>query len=321
MWVANTLHQFVLRHPTLAHAPTVWIALLSSSLWPPMSILQPPNEQNKTVPFTCSQRRRFSKLLKQSLAPPRFNAGIRSTSCAVRTLSVSDKKATSRPLRQRLFNAQTSEPLRPSMYAFYVFSVAPPCSATPIAPLSCHQTQAKIERGTRRTCVCDLSLSLLIHCNATKVLPCASRPLTKSVRNRAAHFSTARCRQQNPVARPLGVSFNASPNGSSSSSSNARISWGQYESDHLGLIRKHLNHSLPLRLSWHRHSSRKDHSTERNRQRSTKLKAKAKSIGPFTISLATYESSRSPRIMFPTSRFDSCRRRVCCRLTPTKRSP
>jgi hypothetical protein len=37
-----------------------------------------------------------------------------------------------------------------------------------------------------------------------------------------------------------------------------------------------------------------------------KLKAKAKSIGPFTISLATYKSSRSQRIMFPTSRFDSC---------------
>jgi hypothetical protein len=31
-WVANTLHQVVLRHPTLALAPTVWIALLSLSL-------------------------------------------------------------------------------------------------------------------------------------------------------------------------------------------------------------------------------------------------------------------------------------------------
>ena len=76
-WVANTLHQVILCHPALAFAPTVWIALLSLSLWPPTSIMQPPNEQNKTVPFTRSQRRRFSKLLKQSLAPPRFNAGIR----------------------------------------------------------------------------------------------------------------------------------------------------------------------------------------------------------------------------------------------------
>ena len=30
-----------------------------------------------TVPFTRSQRRHYSKLLRQSLAPPRFNAGIR----------------------------------------------------------------------------------------------------------------------------------------------------------------------------------------------------------------------------------------------------
>jgi hypothetical protein len=31
-WVINTLHQVVLRQPTLALAPTVWIALLSLSL-------------------------------------------------------------------------------------------------------------------------------------------------------------------------------------------------------------------------------------------------------------------------------------------------
>ena len=76
-WVANTLHQVILCHPALAFAPAVWIAVLSLSLWPPTSILQPPNKQNKTVPFTRSQRRRFSKLLKQSLAPPGINAGIR----------------------------------------------------------------------------------------------------------------------------------------------------------------------------------------------------------------------------------------------------
>ncbi len=39
--------------------------------------LQPPEEQNDTVPLTCSQCRRFAKLLKPSLAQPRFNAGIR----------------------------------------------------------------------------------------------------------------------------------------------------------------------------------------------------------------------------------------------------
>ena len=62
-WVANTLHQVVLRQPTLALAHTVWIALLSLSLWPPTSLLQP-HEQNQTVPITRSQRRRFSKILK-----------------------------------------------------------------------------------------------------------------------------------------------------------------------------------------------------------------------------------------------------------------
>jgi hypothetical protein len=76
-WVVNSLHLVVLRQPTLALAPTVWIALLSLSLWPPTSLFEPPNEQNETVPLTRRQRRRFSKFLKQSLAPPRFNAGIR----------------------------------------------------------------------------------------------------------------------------------------------------------------------------------------------------------------------------------------------------
>jgi hypothetical protein len=76
-WVVNALHQVVLRQPSLALAPTVWIALLSLSLWPPTSLFEPPNEQNETVTLTRRQRRRFSKLLKQSPSPPCFNAGIR----------------------------------------------------------------------------------------------------------------------------------------------------------------------------------------------------------------------------------------------------
>jgi hypothetical protein len=76
-WVVNALHQVVLRQPSLALAPTVWTALLSLSLLPPTSLFEPPNEQNETVTLTRRQRRRFSKLLKQSPAPPRFNAGIR----------------------------------------------------------------------------------------------------------------------------------------------------------------------------------------------------------------------------------------------------
>ena len=77
-WVANTLHQVVLDHPTLALAPTLWIALFFLSLWPP-SFPDPPLDFTTTsVPFTRPQRRRFSRILKKSFqAPPRFNAGIR----------------------------------------------------------------------------------------------------------------------------------------------------------------------------------------------------------------------------------------------------
>jgi hypothetical protein len=71
-WVVNSVHQVVLRQPTLALAPTDWVALLS------LSLFEPPKEQSETVPLTRRQRRRFTKLLKQSLAPPRFNAGIAS---------------------------------------------------------------------------------------------------------------------------------------------------------------------------------------------------------------------------------------------------
>jgi hypothetical protein len=41
-WITNALHQVVLCQSTLALAPTVWVALLSLSLWPPTSLLKPP---------------------------------------------------------------------------------------------------------------------------------------------------------------------------------------------------------------------------------------------------------------------------------------
>ncbi len=53
-WVANTLHQVLLHQTTLALAPTVWVVLLALSLWQPTSIMQPPKNQNKTVPLTRS---------------------------------------------------------------------------------------------------------------------------------------------------------------------------------------------------------------------------------------------------------------------------
>ncbi|KAI2493992.1 hypothetical protein MHU86_20523 [Fragilaria crotonensis] len=78
-WVANNLHQLVLHQPTLLLAPTVWIALLFMSVWPPKSFLQSPVAPTapSSPPFTRHQRRRFSRLLKKSFAPPRFNSGIR----------------------------------------------------------------------------------------------------------------------------------------------------------------------------------------------------------------------------------------------------
>ncbi|KAI2507770.1 hypothetical protein MHU86_6666 [Fragilaria crotonensis] len=79
VWVANNLHQVLLRHPTLAFAPTVWIALLFMSVLPPKSFTQSPVAPTapSSPPFTRHQRRRFSRLLKKSFAPPRFNSGIR----------------------------------------------------------------------------------------------------------------------------------------------------------------------------------------------------------------------------------------------------
>jgi hypothetical protein len=110
-----------------------------------------------TVPFTRSQRRHYSKLLRQSLAPPRFNAGIRA-----------NKLHRSYPLRLRQQGLVT--PSAPTIAqrsdfrkfktlrsALCVLSVAPSCSATPIAPLLCRLTQVRRERGrTTRTCVCNL---------------------------------------------------------------------------------------------------------------------------------------------------------------------
>jgi hypothetical protein len=77
-WVTNNLHQVVLRHPTLAFAPTVWLTLLLLSLWPPKSLTQSPVNPTapSSPPFTRAQCRRFSRLLQKSLAPPRFNSGI-----------------------------------------------------------------------------------------------------------------------------------------------------------------------------------------------------------------------------------------------------
>jgi hypothetical protein len=47
--IANALHQVVLRQPTLAFAPTVWVTLLSLSLWPPTSLVQLPKAPNVAV--------------------------------------------------------------------------------------------------------------------------------------------------------------------------------------------------------------------------------------------------------------------------------
>ncbi|KAI2490896.1 hypothetical protein MHU86_23661 [Fragilaria crotonensis] len=41
-WVANNLHQVLLRHPTLAFAPTVWVILLFLSVFPSTLLKQPP---------------------------------------------------------------------------------------------------------------------------------------------------------------------------------------------------------------------------------------------------------------------------------------
>ncbi|KAI2510654.1 hypothetical protein MHU86_3765 [Fragilaria crotonensis] len=78
-WVANNLHQVLLRHPTLAFAPTVWVILLFLSVFPSTLLKQPPvaSTAPSSPPFTRNQRRRFSRLLKKSFAPPRFNSGIR----------------------------------------------------------------------------------------------------------------------------------------------------------------------------------------------------------------------------------------------------
>ncbi|KAI2508011.1 hypothetical protein MHU86_6418 [Fragilaria crotonensis] len=78
-WVANNLHQVVLRHPTLAFAPTVWVILLFLSVFPSTLLKQPPvaSTAPSSPPLTRLQRRRFSRLLKKSFAPPRFNSGIR----------------------------------------------------------------------------------------------------------------------------------------------------------------------------------------------------------------------------------------------------
>ncbi|KAI2494231.1 hypothetical protein MHU86_20288 [Fragilaria crotonensis] len=78
-WVANNLHQLVVRHPTLAFAPTVWVTLLFLSVFPTTLLTQPPvaSTAPSSPPLTRLQRRRFSRLLKKSFAPPRFNSGIR----------------------------------------------------------------------------------------------------------------------------------------------------------------------------------------------------------------------------------------------------
>ncbi|KAI2508102.1 hypothetical protein MHU86_6275 [Fragilaria crotonensis] len=79
-WVANNLHQVLLRHPTLAFAPTVWVTLLFLSVFPSTLLQQPPvasTAPSSPPPLTRLQRRRFSRLLKKSFAPPRFNSGIR----------------------------------------------------------------------------------------------------------------------------------------------------------------------------------------------------------------------------------------------------
>jgi hypothetical protein len=149
--------------------------------------------------------------------------GFAPTSCIARTLSVSDSKATIHPARQLLPNVQTSVTLRLSKNALYVFSIAPPCSATPIALLSCHPTQAKRAReAITKTCACNLPGSLA----RQSIVLCQPPTLQIRLQSRRS-LSSARSRQQNPVTRPFGVSFNASPNGSSSFCSNARISWPQ----------------------------------------------------------------------------------------------
>ncbi len=70
------ISQVVIRQPTLALAPTVWIALLSISLATdvPFATL---SRENKPVLFTQRQRRRFAKYVRLSLVSPSFNAGIR----------------------------------------------------------------------------------------------------------------------------------------------------------------------------------------------------------------------------------------------------
>jgi hypothetical protein len=182
-WVAKTLHQIVLRQSTIAQAPTVWIVLLFLSLWPQKSLLQPPNEQNRTVPFTLSQRRRFSRLLKQPLALPRFNAGI----CA-------NKLYRSYPLRPRQHGYITpSEPTTTQRADFRNFETLKErtlrlqrCTAMlhnshRSALVSSNKGQ-KGERRNQKTCIRNLpgSLSLLIHRNARPIIVLCQPPTLQS---------------------------------------------------------------------------------------------------------------------------------------------
>ena len=75
-WVADTLHR-VICQPTIALAPTKWIALvLPVTLWPQTSLVHPPDKpDNPDHSATRHQRRHFSRILKKS--PPRFHSGIR----------------------------------------------------------------------------------------------------------------------------------------------------------------------------------------------------------------------------------------------------
>ncbi|KAI2513070.1 hypothetical protein MHU86_1362 [Fragilaria crotonensis] len=150
-WVANNLHQVVLRHPTLAFAPTIWVILLFLSVFPSTLLQQPPVASTapprlRSLVFNVVASRDSSR--SRSLRHASIQA-FASTSYTVRTPSVSDNRDMSLRDLLRLLNATTFVTSRLSKNAHSVSNVVPTRFAILVALLRCRLPQAKRERGTK----------------------------------------------------------------------------------------------------------------------------------------------------------------------------